>query len=164
MLLLIFIRTIPSSKAFCCTALFHLKLYVQSKQLRSCQDGQLLLKPHCSWASLPVAVNQYKVSILLPVTDNLFFLNQRKREYFSSCQDGQLLFKPHCSWASLPVAVYQYKVSILLPVTDNLFFLNQWKREYFSSCQDGQLLLKPHCSWASLQMQFTSIKCPFFCQ
>ena len=76
-------------------------------------------------------VYQYKVSILLPVADNLFFLNQWKREYFSSCKDGQLLLKPHCSWASLPVAVYQYKVSILLPVTDNLLFLNQRKREYF---------------------------------
>ena len=60
-----------------------LKLYVESKQLRSCQDGQLLLKPHFSWASLPVAVYQNKVSILLPVTDNLLFLNQQKREYFS---------------------------------------------------------------------------------
>ena len=81
LLLLIFIRTIPSIKAFCCTALFDLRLYVQSKQLRSCQDG--LLKPNCSWASFPVAAYQYKVSILLPVTDNMLFLNQRNREYFS---------------------------------------------------------------------------------
>ena len=60
---------------------FFLRLYVQSKQLRSCQDG--LLKPHCSWASFPVAAYQYTVSILLPVTGNMLFLNQRKREYFS---------------------------------------------------------------------------------
>ena len=31
-------------------------------------------------ASLPEAVYQYLVSILLPVTDNLLSLNQRKRE------------------------------------------------------------------------------------
>ena len=61
-------------------ALFDLRLYVQSKQLTSCQDG--LLKPRCSWASLPLAAYQYKVSILLPVTDNMLFLNQGKREYF----------------------------------------------------------------------------------
>ena len=80
-MLLIFIRTIPSIKGFCCMALFDLRLYVQSKQLTSCQDG--LLKPRCSWASLPPAAYQYKVSILLPVTDNMLFLNQGKREYFS---------------------------------------------------------------------------------
>ena len=58
-----------------------MRLYVLSKQLRSCQDG--LLKPYCSWASLPLAAYQYKVSILLPVTDNMLFSNQGKREYFS---------------------------------------------------------------------------------
>ena len=76
----------PKSDALTTAPLRHLpfcslRLYVQSKQLRSCQDG--LLKPHCSWASFPVAAYQYTVSILLPVTSNMLFLNQRKREYFS---------------------------------------------------------------------------------
>ena len=57
--------------------LFDFLLYIHSKHLRSRQDGQL---PHCSWASLPQAVYQYLVPILLPVTDNLLFLNQGKRE------------------------------------------------------------------------------------
>ena len=34
----------------------------------------------CSWASLPEAVYQYLVPILLPVTDTLFFLNRQKRK------------------------------------------------------------------------------------
>ena len=73
----------PKSKALTTAPLRHLpflRLYLQSKQLRSCQDG--LLKPHCSWASFPVAAYQYTVSILLQVTGNMLFLNQRKREYF----------------------------------------------------------------------------------
>ena len=35
-----------------------------------------------SWASLPDVIYQYYVLILMPVTDNLLFLNQRKREIF----------------------------------------------------------------------------------
>ena len=54
-------------------------LYVHDQQLRSCQDGQLAY-PHCSWASLPEAGNQYLAHILSPLIDNCSseFLNQRK--------------------------------------------------------------------------------------
>ena len=58
--------------------LFGLMLYVHGQQLRSCQDGQLISYPHCSWASLPEARNQYLAHINSPLTDNC--LNQRKRE------------------------------------------------------------------------------------
>ena len=43
--------------------LFDLLLYVQGKQLRSCQDRQLSL-PYCSWTSLPEEVYKYLVYIL----------------------------------------------------------------------------------------------------
>ena len=49
--------------------LFGLMLYVHGQQLRSCRDGQLSY-PHCSWASLPEAGNQYLAHILSPLTDN----------------------------------------------------------------------------------------------
>ena len=42
---------------------------VHVQQLKSCRDGQLT-SPHCSWSSLPEAVNQYLVNILSPSTDN----------------------------------------------------------------------------------------------
>ena len=50
---------------------FALMFYVHSIQLRSCWDSQLL--NHCSWASLP---------FFCQVTDNFFFLNQRKEIIF----------------------------------------------------------------------------------
>ena len=43
-------------------------LYVHGKQLWSCRDGQLTY-PHCSWASLPEAGNQYLAHIISPLTD-----------------------------------------------------------------------------------------------
>ena len=49
--------------------LFGLMLYVHGQQLRSCRDGQLSY-PHCSWASLPEAGNQYLAHIFSPLTDN----------------------------------------------------------------------------------------------
>ena len=49
--------------------LFGLMLYLHGQQLRSCRDGQLSY-PHCSWASLPEAGNQYLAHILSPSTDN----------------------------------------------------------------------------------------------
>ena len=135
-MLLICIRTIPSIKGFCCMPLFDLRLYVQSKELRSCQDG--LLKPRCSWASLSLAAYQYKVSILLPVTDMLF-LNQVKREYFSvktctGCEatyfcdyrpTNRVRFMTLCSlWPPNYLAVHFYltflrqkKRNVLFPVT-----------------------------------------------
>ena len=46
--------------------------------------------PHCSWASLPEAAYEYKMPILSPETDNLLFLNQQKRDFFSmkQCADA----------------------------------------------------------------------------
>ena len=65
------------SYAFVC--LIDLMLYVHSKQLRSCCNGQLL--NHTFPGQAPTeAVHQYQVPILSPVTDNLLFLNQPKRE------------------------------------------------------------------------------------
>ena len=55
--------------------LFDLMLYLHSKQLRSCWDGQLLNK-----GTVPGQAYHYSVHILLPVTDNLLFLNQPKRK------------------------------------------------------------------------------------
>ena len=49
--------------------LFGLMLYVHGQQLRSCRDGQLSY-PHCSWANLPEAGNNYLAHILSPLTDN----------------------------------------------------------------------------------------------
>ena len=45
-----------------------LVLYVHGQQLRSCGDGQLSY-PHCSWASLPEAVDQWVAPILSKITD-----------------------------------------------------------------------------------------------
>ena len=50
-------------------SLFGLMLYVHGQQLRSCRDGQLAY-PHCSWASLPEAGNQYLAHTLSSLTDN----------------------------------------------------------------------------------------------
>ena len=75
--------------------LFDFLFYVHSKHLRSRQDGQL---PHCSWASLPEAVYQYLVPILLPVTDNLLFLNQRKRVIIFLESKGRSRDSLHTKW------------------------------------------------------------------
>ena len=45
-----------------------LVLYVHGQQLRSCRDGQLSY-PHCSWASLSEAGDQYVAPILSQITD-----------------------------------------------------------------------------------------------
>ena len=60
--------------------LFNLLLHVHGKQLRSCHDGQLL-NHTVPWQAF-LSVYQYLVPILLPVTDNLLFLNLRKSEIF----------------------------------------------------------------------------------
>ena len=60
--------------------LFDLLLYIHGKQLWSCQDAQLLnhtVPGQASNGSLPVQSARF-----LPVTDNLFFLIQQKREIF----------------------------------------------------------------------------------
>ena len=56
--------------------LFDLMLYVNGKQLRSCWDGHTVL----GQASRMQFTSISKVPILSPVTDNLLFLNQQKRE------------------------------------------------------------------------------------
>ena len=64
-------------------------LNVHGKQLRSCWNGHYLItlflgKP-------PRAVYQYLVPILLPVTENLLFLNKLKREM---CQTRESISGP----------------------------------------------------------------------
>ena len=53
---------------------------VNAIQMRSCRDSYL--KNNAPGKKLPEAGHQYLVPLLLPVTDNLLFLNQRKREKF----------------------------------------------------------------------------------
>ena len=54
-------------------------LYVHGQQLRSCRDGQLSY-PHCSWASLPDAGNQYLGHILSRLTDTTALLESAEEE------------------------------------------------------------------------------------
>ena len=53
-----------------------LSVWVDALQLRSCLDGQLSY-PHCSWASLPEAGNQYLAHILSPLTENCYCMSRR---------------------------------------------------------------------------------------
>ena len=53
---------------------------IHGKQLRSCRDGQLLnhtVPGQATWRQFT-----HLMYILSPVTDNLLFLNQWKRDYF----------------------------------------------------------------------------------
>ena len=70
----------PLKIKMCMQCLFDLMLYIYGKQLRSCQDGQLLNHTVTGQTSLGQFTSI--VSILSPVTDNLLFLNQWKREIF----------------------------------------------------------------------------------
>ena len=54
-------------------------LYVHGQQLRSCRDGHLSY-PHCSWASLSDAGNQYLGHILSPLTDTTALLESAEEE------------------------------------------------------------------------------------
>ena len=53
---------------------------------------------HCSWASFLEAVYHDQVPICSPLTDNLLFLNQQKRESFSmkeSAGHGVIIHECH---------------------------------------------------------------------
>ena len=70
----------------CIICLFDLVLYIHGKQLRSCRDSQLLNHTVLRQVSQRQFTSIFCIffNILLPVTENLLFLNQWKREYFSS--------------------------------------------------------------------------------
>ena len=63
-------------------SLFDLLLYIQGEQLRSCWDTQLLNHTVPGQAFWKQLTSTYLVPILLPVSDNLLFFNQVKREFF----------------------------------------------------------------------------------